>query len=144
MTTQEIFNNGYGKIRTYKVTEFGMTTEYIKNPNMSVSQIKKAPVYVIDATEEMRAEATANKIAYEIANKEITILEFAKKVAKANKAKITHKSKSGSVYLLVGDKTVRISDHFILDRDAMNPKSRYDLEIVKRSFSENDATTLNF
>ena len=137
-----IFSKGFGKIKNFKVVDFGMTTEYIKNPNMSVSQLKKAPTYTFEATAIMKKNAEINKKKYEQKNKKITILEFAKKVAKANKGKITHKSKSGSVYLLVGKKTIRISDHFILDRDFMNPKDRYDIEIVQKSFTENDSTKL--
>jgi hypothetical protein len=141
----KIFAKGFGKIKMFKVVDYGMTTEYIKNPKMSVSQLKKAPTFTIEATEAMRKKSAENKKKYEAKQeKEITILEYAKKVAKANKGKITHKSKSGSVYLLVGRKTVRISDHFILDRDAMNPKVRHDYEIVQKGFTENDAVILDF
>jgi hypothetical protein len=141
----KIFNAGYGQIRMYVIASFGMTTEYIKNPKMSVSQQKKAPTHTIEATEDMRKKAIDNKKKYEAKQaKEISILEYATKVAKANKGKITHKSKSGSVYLLVRRKTVRISDHFILDRDAMNPKERHDYEIVQRSFTNNDGVVLDF
>lgn len=141
----KIFAKGFGKIKMFKVVDYGMTTEYIKNPKMSVSQLKKAPTFTIEATEAMRKKSAENKKKYESKQeKEITILEYAKKVAKANKGKITHKSKSGSVYLLVGRKTVRISDHFILDRDPMNPKERHDYEIVQKGFTENDAVILDF
>ena len=139
----KIFAKGYGKIKTFKLVDFGLTTEYIKNPNMSVSQQKKAPTYVGEVTEAMRKKAEQNKINYELKNKTITILEFAQKVAKANKGKITHKSKSGSVYLLIGRKTVRISDHNILDRDVMNPKERHDLEIIQKFYTDSDNVILN-
>lgn len=141
----KIFAKGFGKIKTFKVVEFGLTSEYIKNPNMSVSQIKKAPTHTIEATPEMRKKSEANKKKYEASQaKEITILEYAKRVAKANKGKITYKSKSGSVYLLIGNKTLRISDHNILDRDALNPKTRHDYEIIQKYFTENDAVVLDF
>lgn len=140
----KIFNDGYGQIRMYVVASFGMTTEYIKNPNMSQSQIKKAPTFIIKGTDAMIKQASKNKVDYENKNKTITILEYAKKVAKANKGKITYKSKSGSVYLLIGRKTVRISDHFILDRDVMNPKEKHNYEIVQRGFSDNDGVIIDF
>jgi hypothetical protein len=142
---EKIFGKGFGKIKMYKVVDYGMTTEYIKNSKMSVSQQKKAPTHTIEATEAMRKKAADNKKKHEAKQaKEISILEYAKKVAKANKGKITHKSKSGSVYLLVGRKTVRISDHFILDRDAMNPKERHDYEIVQKGFTDDDGVILEF
>jgi len=141
----KIFAKGYGKIKIFKVVEFGLTTEYIKNPNMSVSQLKKAPTFTIEATDAMRKKAADNQKKYQAKQpKEISILQYANKVAKANKGKITYRSKSGSVYLLIGRKTVRISDHYILDRDAMNPKERHDYEIVQKGFYENDAVILNF
>ena len=139
----KIFSKGFGKIKMFKVVDFGFTTEYIKNPNMSVSQLKKAPTFVIEATPAMRKKAEQNKANYDSKNKTITILEFAQKVAKANKGKIIHKSKSGSVYLIVGGKTVRISDHNILDRDVMNPKERHDLEIIQKFFTDSDNVVLN-
>lgn len=141
---EQIFAQGYGKIKMFKVASFGMTTEYIKNPNLSVSQLKKAPAFIVEATTEMKLQAKENRDREELENKTISILDYAKKLAKANKAKITHKSKSGSVYLLVGEKTVRISGHYILDRDVMNPKSRHDLQIVQNYFTENDNVNLNF
>jgi hypothetical protein len=139
---EKIFSKGFGKIKTFKIVSFGLTSEYIKNPNMSVSQIKKAPTYTIEATTTMKKKAEINKNNEEQKRKPITTLEFAKKVAKDNKGKITHKSKSGSVYLLIGRKTVRISDHYILDRDSMNPKERYDIEIVRKYFTNDDSTKL--
>lgn len=142
---EKIFSQGFGKIKMFKVVNYGMTTEYIKNTKMSQSQLKKAPTFTIEATEAMKKKASENKKKYEQnQEKEITILEYAKKVVKANKGKITYKSKSGSVYLLVGRKTVRISDHYILDRDSMNPKERHDWEIVQKHFTENDAVILEF
>ena len=138
----KLFSEGYGKIKTFKLVEFGLTTEYIKNPNMSVSQLKKAPTYTIEASVSLREKAEKNRIKYEENNKPITILDFAKKVAKENRGKIIHKSKSGSVYISIAGKKIRISNHFILDRDAMNPKSRYDLEIVQREFTNNDKINL--
>lgn len=142
---EKIFAKGFGKIKMFKVVSYVMTTEYIKNPKMSVLQLKKAPTFTIDATETMRKKSAENKKKYEASQaKEISILEYAKKVAKANKGKITHKSKSGSVYLLVNRKTVRISDHYILDRDVMNPKVRHDYEIVQKGFTENDGVILDF
>lgn len=144
MTTLEgIFAQGFGKVKIYKVVDFGFTTEYIKNQNMSQSQLKKAPTFVIEATAEMRLQAARNKEIYEAKSKTITILEFAQKVAKANNGKITHKSKSGSVYLTISGKTVRISDHTILDRDSLNPVVRHDFEIVQKYFTENDNAILN-
>tara|TARA_R110001606_G_scaffold372432_1_gene529505 strand:- start:529 stop:975 length:447 start_codon:yes stop_codon:yes gene_type:complete len=139
----KIFDKGFGKIKSFKVVPFGLTTEYIKNPKMSQSQRNKAPTYVIAATSAMRKKAEENKKTYELKNKTISILDFAKKVAKANKGKITYKSKSGSIYLLVGRKTVRISDHFILDRDVMNPKVRHNFEIVQRYFTEKSNVLLS-
>jgi hypothetical protein len=142
---EKIFSDGFGKIKIFKVVKYGMTTEYIKNPKMSVSQLKKAPTFTIQATELMRKKSAENKKKYEANEpKEITILEYAKKVTKANKGKITYKSKSGSVYLLIGRETVRISDHYILERDAMNPKERFNYEIVQKSFSENDSTKIYY
>lgn len=139
---EKIFSKGFGKIKTFKIVSFGLTSEYIKNPNMSVSEIKKAPVYIIEATTTMKKKAEIKKKNEQLKSKLITILEFAKKVAKDNKGKITHKSKSGSVYLLVGKKIIRISNHYILDRDSMNPKERYDFEIVQRYFTNDDSTKL--
>jgi hypothetical protein len=43
----------------------------------------------------------------------------------------------------MGGKTVRVSDHFILDRDALNPVVRHDFEIVQKSFTANCSTELN-
>ncbi|WP_286914913.1 hypothetical protein [Flavobacterium sp. UBA4197] len=142
---EQIFLKGFGKIKTFVVTDFGLSPEYIKNPKMTQAQLKKAPTYTVEATAEMREKAIENKAKYDANQpKEISILEFAKKVAKANKGKITHKSKSGSVYLLIAGKTVRISNHYILDRDAFNPKERHDYEIVKRGFDENDSPLISF
>lgn len=139
----EIFAQGYGQIKTYVVSNFGMTSEYIKNPEMSQSQRKKAPTYVFEATNEMRAKASENAKIEE--SKNITILEFAQKVAKENDCKITHKSKTGSVYLVSKNKkTIRISDHYILDMDALNPKNRYDIEIVQKGFSKFDNAIIDF
>jgi predicted metallo-beta-lactamase superfamily hydrolase len=144
MTTQEIFAQGYGKIKTAVITEYGCNWVYENNPNMSQSQRKKAPVFCVEASNEERKQAYANRTAYELANKEITILDFAKKVCQDNNGKIIHKSKSGSVYInLMDGKTVRVSDHFILDRDALNPVVRHDFEIVQKSFTANCSTELN-
>ena len=143
MTTQEIFAQGYGKIKTGVITEFGCNWVYENNPKMSQSQRKKAPVYCVETSNEDKKQAYANRTAYELANKEITILDFAKKVCKDNNGKITYKSKSGSVYInLMDGKTVRVSDHFILDRDALNPIVRHDFEIVQKSFTANCSTEL--
>lgn len=148
----EKFKEGYGKIKYFEVSQSGGNWKYINNPKMSVSQRKNAPVFTVESSEEDRKLAQENRINYEnnLPN-EISILDYAKKVAKFNNGKITHKSNSGSVYIQIENlnknsnekyQTIRISDHYILDRDAMNPKTRNDYEIVQKSFSESDPTDL--
>lgn len=137
MTTQEIFAAGYGQIKSFEMCAFGLKAVYVKNPNMSQSQRKQAPTYVIEATPEDRQKSLEIAKAYNSEQpKEISILDYAQKVAKANGGKINHKSKSGSVYVLVGQSTIRISNHFILDIDPMNQKVRHDFEIVQKYFDE--------
>lgn len=140
MTTNQIFEQGYGKIRQYVVKEFGMDTLYTNNPNMTRAERKKAPVYIIPATEEMIKTARMNKVNSEKSQpRPISIASFAKKFIEVNGGKKVHESKSGSVYIILGDKSVRISNHYILDRDPMNPKVRQDVEIVSKVFTESDA-----
>lgn len=137
MDLQNIFAQGYGQIRFYEVSSFGLKPSYVKNPNMSQSARKKAPIYVIEPTEQQLAESKEVAKTYQAAQaKEISIYDYAKKVSKANNGKIVHKSKSGSVYVKVGVQTIRISNHFILDIDPMNQKVRHDFEIVQKSFDE--------
>lgn len=148
----EKFTQGYGKVKYLEISESGGNWKYIHNPNMTVSQRKNAPVFTVESSEEDRKLAQENRINYENnLPTEISILDYAKKVAKSNNAIITHKSNSGSVYLVIKNpstnsdehfQTIRISDHYILDRDSMNPKSRHDYEIVQKNFYENDSTDL--
>lgn len=148
----EKFTQGYGKVKYLEISESGGNWKYIHNPNMTVSQRKNAPVFAVESSEQDRKIAQENRINSENnLPTEISILDYAKKVAKSNNGKITHKSNSGSVYIQIENpnknsdekyQTIRISDHYILDRDSMNPKSRHDYEIVRGGFSENDSTDL--
>jgi len=139
------FKEGYGKVKYFELSEIlGGKWVYKKNPNMTISQIKKSPVFTIETTNEIKYKAKEIREAYNKNQpKEITILEFAKKLAKDNDGKIYHKSKSGSVYVKTKEGNVRISDHFILDIDTLNPKIRHDFEIVQKHFDEKTSTKLN-
>lgn len=139
------FNEGFGKVKYFEINNFGGKWTYAKNPSMTRKQIESSPVYVIETSEQERNIAQEKRSNYEKSQpKEISISDFALKLAKENNLKITHISKSGSVYLEKPNKeTIRVSDHFILDRDSNNPKTRHDLEIVQKHFSENDSTNLS-
>ena len=64
---------------------------------------------------------------------------IAKKIAKELNAKIFHESPSGSVYMrLENGKEVRISDHYVMDRDVMNPSVREDYNFVQKYFTDSD------
>lgn len=141
----EKFNEGFGKVKSFEINNFGGKWTYAKNPSMTRKQIESSPVYVIETSEQERNIAQEKRSNYEKSQpKEISISDFALKLAKENNLKITHISKSGSVYLEKPNKeTIRVSDHFILDRDSNNPKTRHDLEIVQKHFSENDSTNLS-
>ena len=139
------FSEGYGKIKYFEQTSYGGNWKYINNPNVTRSQRDGMPVFTINPSEETIKNSNKAKNNFESNQpKQIGILDFAKKIAKDNNGKIYHKSKSGSVYVKVGNKEIRISNHHILDRDSLDPKSRYDLEIVQRYFSENDPTDLKY
>jgi hypothetical protein len=140
------FTEGFGKVKYFEITPRGGNWVYEDNPNLTKSEIKKSGRYIIDLPEEIRKKVIAIREEYEKTQpKPISIKEFAQKFKNANNAKITHSSKSGSVYLELPNKeTVRISDHYVLDRDAMNPKSRNDWEIVQKYFTETDPVNLSY
>ena len=142
---EEKFSEGYGKVKHFELNSSGGSWSYINNPNVTRSQRDKMPVYTVELANDVKDKATEIKKNYEISQpKEISILQFAEKFAKNNNGKIYHKSKSGSVYVRVKDKEIRISDHNILDRDSMNPKNRYDLEIIQRYFDEKTPSNLDY
>lgn len=142
---EEKFSEGYGKIKHFELNSSGGKWSYINNPNLTRSQRDKMPVYTVELANDVKDKATEIKKNYEISQpKEISILQFAEKFAKDNNGKIYHNSKSGSVYVRVKDKEIRISDHNILDRDSMNPKNRYDLEIIQRYFDEKTPSNLDY
>jgi hypothetical protein len=142
---EEKFSEGYGKLKHFELNSSGGKWSYFNNPNVTRSQRDKMPVYTVKLTNDVKDKATEIKKNYEISQpKEISILQFAEKFAKNNNGEIYHKSKSGSVYVRVKDKEIRISDHNILDRDSMNPKNRYDLEIIQRYFDEKTPSNLDY
>lgn len=139
------FSEGYGKIKHFELNSSGGKWTYINNPKVTRSQRDKMPIYTVELANDLKDKATEIKKNYEISQpKEISILQFAKNFAKDNNGKIYHKSKSGSVYVRVKDKEIRISDHNILDRDSMNPKNRYDLEIIQTYFDEKTPSNLDY
>jgi hypothetical protein len=142
---EEKFSEGYGKVKHFELNSSGGSWSYINNPNVTRSQRDKMPIYTVELANDLKDKATEIKKNYEISQpKEISILQFAKNFAKDNNGKIYHKSKSGSVYVRVKDKEIRISDHNILDRDSMNPKNRYDLEIIQTYFDEKTPSNLDY
>ena len=143
--SKDKFNQGYGKVKYFELTSNGGKWSYINNPNVSRSQRDKMPTYTIENDKELMSESEKRKENYKLNQpKDISILDFAKKFSDKNNGKIFYKSDSGSVYVRIGEKEIRISDHYILDRDSMNPKSRYDLEIVQKGFDEKTPTNLDY
>ena len=143
------FLEGYGKIKHFELTNFGGSWKYINNQNVTSSQRDKMPVYVIETSNDIKDKARQISKDYKSSQpKEISILDFAEKFTKDNNGKIYHKSKSGSVYVKIYQnghpKEIRISDHYILDRDSLNPKVRYDLEIVQKNFDETTPSNLDY
>ena len=74
----------------------------------------------------------------------ISIKELATSVNKKINGVISYKSKSGSYYidLPMDDIKIRISDHYILSRDSLNPKSSNDIDYVRKDFTKSDIQEL--
>lgn len=143
MTPEEItskFNEGYGKVVVDGV--------YHKNPSMSQSQAKKAGTYHAPSTltDQERQERHERMIKglrdemiadVEFNRSKLSLLEAGKIVAKLVGGKIVHQSKSGSVYINANGKSIRVSNHYIMDRDPMKSvNNRFDFEIVESYFTK--------
>ena len=53
----ELFSQGFGKIKEMYVSNRGLEKRYFKNPNMSRKELDKSQTYIAEATEEMKKEA---------------------------------------------------------------------------------------
>lgn len=143
------WQEGFGRVIFPELMYNGeITNKYYNNPNFSGNQAKKMGVYTFPITDELRNQSEVLKKEYlekekNTDNPSLSINDIAKEVAKKINGKIYYKSPSGSRYIRNinedgNEKTIRISDHYIMDRDSLNPKYRYDLEFVQREFNKND------
>ena len=140
--TETFTDTKFGKISYYELSNIlGVKKVYALSTNKEFkdwSNRRKNKLPRLHLTPPQKLFKEGNKLKKDYRNsqpEEITPLDFAKKVAKYYNGKITYKSPSGSAYITLPNRErVRISDHWVIDRDPMSPKTREDYNIVYNYF----------
>ena len=142
---EDIFLKGYGKIKVYNASFFGLDWTYYNHPTMTQKEIKSSPTYVIEPDQELVDKAERMKKEYLVNKpKDISVKQFAIKIKKKYDCILDYSSPSGSIYLVLNEKRIRISDHFVINfhPEIMSDFDNYDFEIVQKSFNEKTSIDL--
>lgn len=131
-TIIDLFAKGYGIVRSWNGTMY----ETHHNKAFSQTERKRMPKFEEPMPADDRAAVEARQRAHEAYHSEmlsraLSCADVAKAINRTFGGRLTHRSKSGSVYTtLRSGHTVRVSDHNIGKMDGSGDVMRWDVEII--------------
>lgn len=130
---QKLLESGYGKVRVPDNKGF---YTYYHNKDMTQKERKFAKTFTFPLSDEAKRyqkEQESKKDTDEDTNPYLSHEEVAKNIIASIGGKITHKSKTGTVYIrLPNNKTVRISDHYVKKMDQSGDVDKWDYQFVRQ------------